>query len=100
MSTRDTRASIACAGHKPARRLGPRREREPIAMDIRFAHPAEGALAPVFDRHGLAWPSEPYTFVVQPDEHATLRQAFTPDFFLPEVGLYVECTVMRQALTR
>ena len=69
-------------------------------MDIRFAHPAEGALARVFDRHGIAWRYEPHTFVLERDEDGTVRQAFTPDFFLPEVGLYVECTVMRQALTR
>jgi anti-sigma B factor antagonist len=68
-------------------------------MDIRFAHPAERALARVFDRHGIAWRYEPHTFVLERDEDGTVRQAFTPDFFLPELGLYVECTVMRQALT-
>jgi anti-sigma B factor antagonist len=68
-------------------------------MDIRFAHPAERALARVFDRHGIAWRYEPHTFVLERDEDGAVRQAFTPDFFLPELGLYVECTVMRQALT-
>jgi hypothetical protein len=28
-----------------------------------------------------------------------VHQAFTPDFFLPDLGVYVECTVMRQSLT-
>jgi len=69
-------------------------------MDTRFAHPAERALARVFDRHGIAWRYEPHTFVLEQDEDGTVRQAFTPDFFLPELGLYVECTVARQALTR
>ena len=68
-------------------------------MDIRFAHPAERALARVFDRHGIAWRYEPHTFVLERDEDGAVREAFTPDFFLPELGLYVECTVMRQALT-
>lgn len=29
----------------------------------------------------------------------TVTRAFTPDFFLPEIGIYVECTVARSALT-
>jgi anti-anti-sigma factor len=69
-------------------------------MDVRFAHPSELALARVFDRHGIAWRYEPHTFVLERDADGTVRQAFTPDFFLPELGVYVECTVMRQALTR
>src|SRR5262245_61201809 len=68
-------------------------------MDRWFAHPAERALARVFDRHGIAWRYEPHTFVLERDQDGTVRQAFTPDFFLPDLGLYVECTVMRQALT-
>jgi len=28
-----------------------------------------------------------------------VHEAFTPDFYLPELGVYVECTVMRQSLT-
>src|SRR5262249_54493020 len=43
---------------------------------------------------------EPHTFVLERDADGNVREAFTPDFFLPELGIYVECTVMRQALTR
>jgi hypothetical protein len=28
-----------------------------------------------------------------------VREAFTPDFFLPELGHYVECTVMQPSYT-
>ncbi|HSI97671.1 MAG TPA: hypothetical protein VK926_04860 [Gaiellaceae bacterium] len=28
-----------------------------------------------------------------------MREAFTPDFYLPELDVYVECTVARQVLT-
>ena len=28
-----------------------------------------------------------------------MREAVTPDFYLPEIGSYVECTVMRQRET-
>jgi anti-anti-sigma factor len=68
-------------------------------MPVDFAHPVERALARVFDEYGIAWSYEPHTFVLERDEDGNVRQAFTPDFFLPELGLYVECTVMRQALT-
>jgi anti-anti-sigma factor len=63
-----------------------------------FAHPVERALARLFDEHGIAWEYEPHTFVLEWDADGTVREAFTPDFFLPEIGAYVECTVMRPAL--
>jgi anti-sigma B factor antagonist len=64
-----------------------------------FAHPVERALARVFDAHGIVWEYEPHTIVLDRDENGGVREAFTPDFFLPELGLYLECTVMRQSLT-
>jgi anti-sigma B factor antagonist len=68
-------------------------------MRIEFAHPIERELAHLFDEHGIAWEYEPHTFVLERDEHGNVREGFTPDFFLPEVGMYIECTVMRQSLT-
>ena len=63
-----------------------------------FAHPAEQELARLFDQHDIAWEYEPHTFVLERDADGTVREGFTPDFFLPEIGVYVECTVMRPAL--
>jgi anti-sigma B factor antagonist len=54
-----------------------------------FAHPVERALARLFDEHGIAWEYEPHTFVLEWDADGTVREAFTPDFFLPEIGAYV-----------
>jgi hypothetical protein len=68
-------------------------------VDVPFAHPVERELARLFDEHGIAWEYEPHTFVLEQDEDGTVREACTPDFFLPDVGVYVECTVMRQTLT-
>src|SRR5438093_13171628 len=65
----------------------------------RFAHPVEEEIARVFDEHGIEWEYEPHTFVLERNLDGTVHEAFTPDFFLPELGVYVECTVMRQALT-
>jgi hypothetical protein len=64
-----------------------------------FAHPVESALAQLLDAHGIAWEYEPHEFILRRDDDGTVREALTPDFFLPEVGSYVECTVMRQRET-
>jgi hypothetical protein len=63
-----------------------------------FAHPVERELARVFDEHGLHWEYEPHTFVLERHADGSVSKAFTPDFYLPDLGLYVECTVMRPAL--
>jgi hypothetical protein len=64
-----------------------------------FAHPVEQALALLFDQHGIAWEYEPHEFVLRRDENGKVREALAPDFFLPEIGSYIECTVMRQSQT-
>lgn len=64
-----------------------------------FAHPVERALALELDQHGVAWEYEPHEFVLSRDEQGAVREAFAPDFYLPEIGCYVECTVMRQSQT-
>jgi hypoxanthine phosphoribosyltransferase len=68
-------------------------------MTPQFAHPVERELAAVFDELGLAWEYEPHTFVLERDEAGRTTLAFTPDFYLPEQDVYVECTTMRQRLT-
>jgi len=65
----------------------------------RFAHPVERELASIFDELGIAWEYEPTTFVLERDVEGNVTEAFTPDFYLPESDVYVECTTMRQKLT-
>jgi hypothetical protein len=65
---------------------------------VRFAHPVERELASVFDDHGVRWEYEPHTFVLERHPDGSVHEAFTPDFYLPDLGLYVECTVMRPSL--
>jgi len=67
--------------------------------DVSFAHPVERELASIFDELGIFWEYEPHTFVLECDANGTVVEAFTPDFYLPEQDVYVECTTMRQALT-
>jgi hypoxanthine phosphoribosyltransferase len=68
-------------------------------MQAVFAHPVERELAAIFDELGIAWEYEPHTFVLERDEDGNVAEAFTPDFYLPESDVYVECTTMRQRLT-
>jgi hypoxanthine phosphoribosyltransferase len=63
----------------------------------RFAHPVERALAEVFDKLGIEWRYEPRTFPLEWRD-GVLVEACTPDFYLPELDMYVECTVMKQRL--
>jgi len=64
----------------------------------RFANPAELEYAKVLDWHGIPWQYEPTTFVLARDAEGRVTEAFTPDFYLPEQGLYLEVTVMKQSL--
>ena len=68
-------------------------------MEPRFAHPVERELARIFDEVGIAWEYEPTTFVLERLPDGRVGEAFTPDFYLPEQDIYVECTTMRQKLT-
>jgi hypoxanthine phosphoribosyltransferase len=64
----------------------------------RFANPTELECAKVLDFYGVPWEYEPRTFVLESDEDGRVREAFTPDFYLPEQDLYVEITMMKQSL--
>ena len=68
-------------------------------MEVHFAHPVERELAGVFDEAGIPWEYEPTTFVLERNDDGSVREGFTPDFYLPEQDMYVECTTMRQKLT-
>lgn len=63
-----------------------------------FAHPSEEMFANLLDFYRIAWDYEPRSFPVQWDRDGTVREAFTPDFYLPEFDLYVELTTMKQSL--
>jgi len=64
-----------------------------------FAHPAEEELAELLDENGIPWEYEPHTFPLEYGPDGSIHQAITPDFYLPDVGAYIEVTEMRQANT-
>jgi hypoxanthine phosphoribosyltransferase len=68
------------------------------ATPPRFANDVELECAKMLDYYGVPWEYEPRTFVLERATDGRVTSAFTPDFYLPEQELYVEVTVMRQAL--
>jgi hypoxanthine phosphoribosyltransferase len=64
----------------------------------RFAHESERELAELLDAAGLPWEYEPRTFPLAHAEDGRLLEAVTPDFYLPDAGLYIECTEMKPSL--
>ncbi len=64
----------------------------------RFAHPAEKAYSELLDEHGIPWQYEPHTFPLEHDGDGNVVEAATPDFYLPTVDAYVECTTAKPSL--
>lgn len=62
-----------------------------------FGHPSERVFANLLDFYRIAWEYEPRSFPVQWDRDGKVLEAFTPDFYLTELDLYVELTTMKQA---
>ncbi len=46
----------------------------------------------------MRWCYEPHTYVLDRDDRGRPTRAFTPDFFLPDFGVYLEVTTLRQSL--
>ena len=63
-----------------------------------FATRTELEAAKLFDYHRIAWEYEPRTFILDQDERGNILEAFTPDFYLPDLGLFIEVTEMKQSL--
>ena len=63
-----------------------------------FAHPSEEIFANLLDFYRIPWDYEPRSFPIQWDRDGKVSEAFTPDFYLQEVDLYVELTTMKQSL--
>ena len=67
-------------------------------LSVRFAHNSELQFAKLLDFYGIVWDYEPRSFVLEADREGRPTQAFTPDFYLPAYGLFIEITTMNQNL--
>ena len=66
--------------------------------EVQFAHPSERVFARLMDFYRIDWQYEPRSFPLAWDEKGKACESLTPDFFLPELDLYVELTTMKQSL--
>jgi len=65
-----------------------------------FAHASEAELARILDFYEVAWQYEPHTFPILYDRDGAVLESFSPDFYLPDLDLYVEITTLKQRLVR
>jgi hypoxanthine phosphoribosyltransferase len=66
----------------------------------RFAHASEAELARILDFYKVTWQYEPHTFPIRWNAEGKVVESFAPDFYLPELDLFLELTTLRQSLVR
>jgi hypothetical protein len=65
-----------------------------------FAHASEAELARILDFYEVRWTYEPDTFPIGWSLDGDVVESFAPDFYLPDLELYVELTTLKQSLVR
>jgi hypoxanthine phosphoribosyltransferase len=63
-----------------------------------FSNESERAFARLLDFYRLAWQYEPRSFDLTWDDDGRVTERFTPDFYIPDLDLFVEVTRMKQSL--
>ncbi len=81
-------------------RPGPPTVADASAARPAFAHGSEAEFARILDFYAVAWEYEPHTFPILWNLDGAVLESFAPDFFLPDLDLYVELTTLRQRLVR
>ena len=65
-----------------------------------FAHASEAELARILDFYQVRWRYEPDTYPIGWNLDGEVVESFSPDFYLPDMELYVELTTLKQKLVR
>jgi hypoxanthine phosphoribosyltransferase len=65
---------------------------------VRFAHRSEAEFAKILDFYGIQWEYEPRSFPLRWDDRGHVIESFNPDFYLPDLDLYIELTTLKQSL--
>jgi hypothetical protein len=65
-----------------------------------FAHASEAEMARILDFYRVRWEYEPHTFPILWNLDGAVVESFSPDFWLPDLDLYLEMTTLRQKLVR
>jgi hypothetical protein len=65
-----------------------------------FAHASEAEMARILDFYRIRWEYEPHTYPILWNLEGAVVESFSPDFWLPDLELYLEMTTLRQKLVR
>jgi hypothetical protein len=65
-----------------------------------FAHASEAEFARILDFYEVRWEYEPHVFPILWNLDGVVVESFAPDFWLPDLELYVEMTTLKQSLVR
>jgi len=69
-------------------------------MSVPFAHASEAEMSRILDFYAMRWEYEPNTFPILWNLDGDVVESFSPDFYLPDLDLYLELTTLRQKLAR
>src|SRR4029434_399584 len=65
-----------------------------------FAHASEAEMARILDFYEVRWEYEPHTFPILWNLDGAVVESFSPDFYLPDLDIYLEMTMLRERLVR
>jgi len=65
-----------------------------------FAHASEAEMARILDFYAVRWQYEPVTFPILWSLDGTVIESFSPDFYLPDLDMFLEMTTLKQRLVR
>ncbi len=71
---------------------------ETVAEAPNFANDSEREFSRILDFYQINWLYEPRTFPIAWDETGRPVESFSPDFYLPDLDLYIELTTLKQSL--
>jgi len=65
-----------------------------------FAHASEAEMARILEFYEVRWEYEPTTFPILWNVDGDVIESFAPDFYLPDLDMYLELTTLQQRLVR
>jgi hypothetical protein len=65
-----------------------------------FAHASEAEMARILEFYEVRWEYEPTTFPILWNVEGDVIESFAPDFYLPDLDMYLELTTLQQRLVR
>src|ERR687883_72918 len=65
-----------------------------------FAHASEAEMARILDFYAVRWEYEPHVFPILWNLDGAVVESFAPDFYLPDMDVFLEMTTLKQRLVR